>query len=155
MNNYLRLAVAALAAPALVSCSTTADEDPAYTDPYYGGGAGAGDYVQVTPTGQQGGGYGTQQPYAGYQGTQQPAYQQPSYQQPAYQQHSYQQPVYQQPAYQEPAPTYSGGGGTYTVQQGDTLYRISRNNGTTVEALMSANGLSSTTIHPGDVLRLP
>lgn len=52
-----------------------------------------------------------------------------------------------------PAPQPSTGG-TYTVQAGDTLYRIALNNGTTVQALMNANGLTSSTIYVGQRLRL-
>ncbi|NEW61768.1 LysM peptidoglycan-binding domain-containing protein [Granulicatella sp. zg-ZJ] len=44
--------------------------------------------------------------------------------------------------------------GTYTVKAGDTLYRIAKNNGTTVEALKEANGLSSHLIYVNQVLRL-
>jgi N-acetylmuramoyl-L-alanine amidase len=40
----------------------------------------------------------------------------------------------------------------YTVQSGDTLYWISRTYGTTVDAIMSLNNLSSTVIYPGQVL---
>ncbi|MEM9478597.1 MAG: LysM peptidoglycan-binding domain-containing protein [Verrucomicrobiota bacterium] len=43
----------------------------------------------------------------------------------------------------------------YTVQRGDTLYRISQNHGTTVAALQSANGISGTLIRPGDRLVIP
>lgn len=46
-------------------------------------------------------------------------------------------------------------GRTYTVQLGDTLYRIAKANGTTVEALMTRNRLDSTTVEVGDVLALP
>ncbi|MEW6193179.1 MAG: cell wall hydrolase [Bacillota bacterium] len=44
---------------------------------------------------------------------------------------------------------------TYTVAAGDTLWGISRFYGTTVEALMEANGLESTLILPGQVLGIP
>lgn len=44
---------------------------------------------------------------------------------------------------------------TYTVAAGDTLWGISRSHGTTVEALMEANGLESTLILPGQVLGIP
>ncbi len=44
----------------------------------------------------------------------------------------------------------------YRVRGGDTLFRIARKNGTTVERLMAANSLSSSTeIHSGDTLRIP
>jgi len=44
---------------------------------------------------------------------------------------------------------------TYTVAAGDTLWGISQSHGTTVEALMEANGLDSTLILPGQVLGIP
>ena len=43
----------------------------------------------------------------------------------------------------------------YTVQPGDTLYLISKAYGTTVDAVMSQNNLSSTVIYPGQVLLIP
>lgn len=43
----------------------------------------------------------------------------------------------------------------YTVKPGDTLYSIARANKTTVGALVRLNGLSSTTLEVGQVLRLP
>jgi len=44
----------------------------------------------------------------------------------------------------------------YKVRGGDTLFRIAKKNGTTVEQLMSANSLSSATeIRPGDTIRIP
>lgn len=45
--------------------------------------------------------------------------------------------------------------GTYTVQQGDTLSRISRNTGVSVAALKDANGISDGTIRIGQKLRVP
>jgi LysM repeat protein len=54
-----------------------------------------------------------------------------------------------------PAGASTGGAGTHTVAKGENLYRISLKYGTTVGALQSANGLSSATIHPGQVLRIP
>ncbi len=48
-------------------------------------------------------------------------------------------------------------GGVYTVQAGDTLSRIARTHGTSLAALMSANGLNQQTaiIKPGQQLRIP
>lgn len=44
---------------------------------------------------------------------------------------------------------------TYTVQRGDALARIARRYDSTVRALMDANQLQSTTIHPGQRLKIP
>lgn len=44
---------------------------------------------------------------------------------------------------------------THVVSRGDTLYGIARRHGTTVRALMEANGLRSETIHPGQRLIIP
>ncbi len=46
-------------------------------------------------------------------------------------------------------------GTDYIVQPGDTLFLIARRYGTTVQALMSANNLTSTTIYVGQRLRIP
>lgn len=49
----------------------------------------------------------------------------------------------------------SGAAGTYTVQEGDTLSRISRNTGVGVTALKEANGLSDGNIRIGQTLKIP
>ncbi|QIF04823.1 LysM peptidoglycan-binding domain-containing protein [Roseimicrobium sp. ORNL1] len=78
-------------------------------------------------------------------------------------------PDYSEPASSTPAPKKSatttkkkssgggggGSGGSYTVKQGDTLYRIALNKKTTVSKLKSKNGLTSDVIHPGQVLKVP
>ena len=46
-------------------------------------------------------------------------------------------------------------GGSYVVRAGDTLYGIALRHGTTVQALMSANGLTGTLIYTGQTLTLP
>ena len=43
----------------------------------------------------------------------------------------------------------------YTVRAGDTLWDLSRRYGTTVEAIMQANGLTSNVLQIGQVLRIP
>jgi LysM repeat protein len=43
----------------------------------------------------------------------------------------------------------------YVVQPGDTLWAIARRFGTTVEAIMAANNLTTTTIFVGQRLRIP
>lgn len=63
-------------------------------------------------------------------------------------------PISPRPA--APAPTSQGG--TYTVQAGDTLYRIARQHGVNPAALMQANGLTPETankIRVGTTLRIP
>lgn len=51
--------------------------------------------------------------------------------------------------------TTSSSSSTHTVVSGDTLGRIASQHGTSVSALMSENGLSSTWIYPGDQLTIP
>jgi LysM repeat protein len=54
-----------------------------------------------------------------------------------------------------PTPSPSVAYRTYRVQSGDTLYVIARQFGTTVKAIQKLNGLTSTTIHAGQVLKIP
>ncbi|MBI2976687.1 MAG: LysM peptidoglycan-binding domain-containing protein [Chloroflexi bacterium] len=54
-----------------------------------------------------------------------------------------------------PTPTGSAIPGTYVVQPGDNLYRIAIKFNTTVEAIQSLNGLTSTVIFVGQVLKIP
>ncbi len=47
-------------------------------------------------------------------------------------------------------------GSNYTVRLGDTLYSIARRYGTTVNAIMAANGLTNPDrIRSGQTLRMP
>ena len=56
-------------------------------------------------------------------------------------------------------PSSSGGGGTgyfnYTVVAGDSLWQIAQKFGATVDAIMSLNGLTSTNLSIGQVLKIP
>ena len=51
------------------------------------------------------------------------------------------------------APAY--GGANYTIQPGDTLYSIAQRHGTTVDAILYANGLSTDFIQAGQLLTIP
>ena len=50
--------------------------------------------------------------------------------------------------------SYSTGASTHTVQAGDTLFRIAKNNGLTLSELRALNGLTSNTIRVGQVLKV-
>jgi LysM repeat protein len=53
-------------------------------------------------------------------------------------------------------PVSYGSGANYTVQKGDTLYSIARRHGTTVNAIMAANGMTNPDhIRSGQTLRMP
>ena len=51
-------------------------------------------------------------------------------------------------------PTTSSTSNTYTVKKGDNLYKIARENNTTVSELMSLNNLGTTSLSIGQVLKL-
>ncbi|MGS1093173.1 peptidoglycan DD-metalloendopeptidase family protein [Aquamicrobium terrae] len=55
----------------------------------------------------------------------------------------------------QPQPAKPAAGGSYTVQQGDTLSAISRKTGVSVAALQQANGLADGNIRSGQTLKLP
>jgi tetratricopeptide (TPR) repeat protein len=54
-----------------------------------------------------------------------------------------------------PTPTSEPPYTTYVVRRGDTLYSIARRNGTTVQAIMAANGLTNYNIYVGQRLNIP
>lgn len=57
--------------------------------------------------------------------------------------------------YGSPSPSSDGSGRTYSVQKGDNLYRIGKKYGVSMQEIIQANGLSNTTIHPGQELIIP
>ncbi|MBO3760069.1 peptidoglycan DD-metalloendopeptidase family protein [Ciceribacter sp. L1K22] len=65
----------------------------------------------------------------------------------------------QQSGSADPAKTVASngasGGNTYTVKPGDSLAKISKETGTPIDALKSANGLTTATIRVGQTLKLP
>jgi len=54
-----------------------------------------------------------------------------------------------------PAPSGQTSARIYRVQQGDSLWKIARSNGLSVDALRKANGLSGNHLKPGDKLTIP
>jgi murein DD-endopeptidase MepM/ murein hydrolase activator NlpD len=52
-------------------------------------------------------------------------------------------------------PNASGGPGSYTVQEGDTLSKIARKTGVSAVALKSANGLNDGIVRVGQTLQIP
>ncbi len=134
----LTLRFALLPAVALfsVSCKNKeADANPYANNPYYGPqgggstyGSGGGEYPDVQPTAPPAPTYDT-----GYTAPP-PA---PSYNGGA------------------PAASSGGGGSAHTVVKGDTLFSLSRRYGTTVNAIKSANGLTSDMIQIGQTLTIP
>lgn len=77
--------------------------------------------------------------------------------------YTYKKPAYKQPSYSEPMAVETARnttsipkGGTVRVEQGMTLYSISRANGLTVAQLAAANGIAPPyTVSTGRVLRIP
>lgn len=64
--------------------------------------------------------------------------------------------TYTPPVSSSPASGVSaGGGGSHSVVRGDTLWGLSRKYSVSVDDIRSANGLSSDTIIPGQILRIP
>lgn len=144
-RRFLPAPAALLLCMSVVSCSMFQKNDTAGQYPSDGGyNPYGGQPGQVTGTYQQ------------YQPAQQQQYAQQQAQQP-YQTYTPQQDYQPQQDY-TPSPSpkkRSSSGGSYTVKQGDTLYRIALNHGTTVSRLKSTNGLTSDLIRPGQQLTLP
>jgi rare lipoprotein A len=107
--------------------------------PYSGGreldlSQGAAEYLGLTAAGVD---------YVDYEVAGAAAYAEPEYEEPAYE-----EPVYEEADYAEEAEYDDGSGGeaasggSYVVQSGDTLTGIAAELGTSVDSLMSANGLT-------------
>lgn len=52
-------------------------------------------------------------------------------------------------------PAALGGAAEYVVKAGDTLWKIAREQGTTVARIREANGLTGDVIRPGQLLKIP
>jgi len=146
-----------------VSCKNnakTASTNPYQNNPYYG--PSGSNYKSST------------QDYSTSSTTDYPSYSESAYTPPTSNSSSSRQSstpsVPSVPSYDSPTPSYSGpassggytstapsssAGGSHRVAAGDNLYRISLAHNTSVSAIKRANGLSSDTIHPGQVLRIP
>lgn len=59
------------------------------------------------------------------------------------------------PGQNPPSPTPDTGSIKYTVQKGDSLWKIAQRYGTTVEAIKSLNGLTGDLLNIGQVLQIP
>jgi LysM repeat protein len=59
------------------------------------------------------------------------------------------------PPQASPSPGPTAAFTTYRVKSGDTLYVIARRFGTTVKAIQKLNGMTSTILHAGQVLKIP
>ncbi|TIV45038.1 MAG: LysM peptidoglycan-binding domain-containing protein, partial [Mesorhizobium sp.] len=59
------------------------------------------------------------------------------------------------PAAQVAEATPAGAGGTYTVQQGDSLSSIARKTGVSVTTLKQANGMQDGLLKIGQTLKVP
>jgi rare lipoprotein A len=111
--------------------------------PYSGGreldlSQGAAEYLGLTAAGVD---------YVDYEVAGAAAYAEPEYEEPVYEEPVYEEPAYEEANYAEAEyDDGSGGeaasGGSYVVQSGDTLAGIAAELGTSVDSLMSANGLT-------------
>lgn len=156
MNLSKHLALSAATAVLLSSCYYDEYGANSYGDPYQQQGGAYGDSQQSD---YYGGGNAGQTPQGGYGGNQPSGYESESGDVVTYPGDSGGgAPNYSGSTggYGNPTPQPSAGSGRrYTVQKGDTLYGIRRKFGGSLEGLMQANGLSTSTIHPGQELIIP
>ena len=111
--------------------------------PYSGGreldlSQGAAEYLGLAAAGVD---------YVDYEVAGAAAYAEPEYEEPEYEEPEYEEPVYEEAEYAEAEYDDGSGreaasGGSYVVQSGDTLTGIAAEVGTSVDDLMSANGLT-------------
>ena len=107
--------------------------------PYSGGreldlSQGAAEYLGLTAAGVD---------YVDYEVAGAAAYAEPEYEEPAYEEPAYEEADYAEEAeYDDGSGGEAASGGSYVVQSGDTLTGIAAELGTSVDSLMSANGLT-------------
>ena len=108
--------------------------------PYSGGreldlSQGAAGYLGLTAAGVD---------YVDYEVAGAAAYAEPEYEEPVYEEPAYEEADYAEEAeYDDGSGGGAASGGSYVVQSGDTLTGIAAELGTSVDSLMSANGLTS------------
>ena len=107
--------------------------------PYSGGreldlSQGAAEYLGLTAAGVD---------YVDYEVAGAAAYAEPEYEEPVYEEPAYEEANYAEAEYDDGSAGEAASGGSYLVQSGDTLTGIAAELGTSVDSLMSANGLTS------------
>jgi len=63
--------------------------------------------------------------------------------------------AYTEPASASTGTDASGGMADYVVKEGDSLWKIAREQGSTVARIREANALTGDVIRPGQVLKIP
>jgi rare lipoprotein A len=106
--------------------------------PYSGGreldlSQGAAEYLGLTAAGVD---------YVDYEVAGAAAYAEPEYEEPVYEEPAYEEANYAEAEYDDGSAGEAASGGSYVVQSGDTLAGIAVELGTSVDSLMSANGLT-------------
>ena len=107
--------------------------------PYSGGreldlSQGAAEYLGLTAAGVD---------YVDYEVAGAAAYAEPEYEEPVYEEPAYEEADYAEAGYDDGSGGEVASGGSYVVQSGDTLTGIAAELGTSVDSLMSANGLTN------------
>ena len=94
---------------------------------------GAAEYLGLTAAGVD---------YVDYEVAGAAAYAEPEYEEPVYEEPAYEEANYAEAEYDDGSAGEAASGGSYVVQSGDTLAGIAVELGTSVDSLMSANGLT-------------